>query len=119
MKEHETFSLVSLPACKRAVSCRWVFTMKDGTTGEFAKARLVVQGFTQQEGIDYNETISPVIRYDSVRVLLTVAAPKKFKVYVMQVTTGFVHGDIDAEIYMKQAGGFQNVGSTSLRMEAT
>ena len=108
MKENETFSLVSLPAGKRAVGCRWVFTMKDGPTGEFAKARLVAQGFTQQEGIDYKETFSPVIRYDSVRVLLAVAASKKFKVHQMDVTTAFLHGDIDAEIYMKQPPGFQD-----------
>ena len=70
MSENQTFSLVKLPAGKRAVGCRWVFTMKNGPTGEFAKARLVAQGFSQQEGIDYNETFSLVITYDSVRVLL-------------------------------------------------
>ena len=82
--------------------------MKNGTSREFSKARLVAQGFSQQEGIDYNETFSPVIRYDSVRVLLAVAASKKFKVHQMDVTTAFLHGDIDAEIYMKQPPGFEN-----------
>ena len=108
MNENKTFSLVKLPAGKRAVGCRWVFTMKNGPAGEFAKARLVAQGFSQQEGIDYNETFSPVIRYDSVRVLLAVAASRKFKVHQMDVTTAFLHGDIDAEIYMKQPPGFED-----------
>ena len=108
MTDNKTFSLVKLPAGKRAVGCRWVFTMKHGPTGEFAKARLVAQGFSQQEGIDYNETFSPVIRYDSVRVLLAVAASKNFKVHQMDVTTAFLHGDIDAEIFMKQPPGFED-----------
>ena len=108
MEDNKTFSLVRLPAGKRAVGCRWVFTMKDGPNGEFAKARLVAQGFSQREGIDYNETFSPVIRYDSVRVLLAVAASRQFKVHQMDVTTAFLHGDIDAEIYMKQPPGFED-----------
>ena len=108
MNESKTFSCVKLPADKRAVGCRWVLTMKNGPAGEFAKARLVAQGFGQQEGIDYNETFSPVIRYDSVRVLLAVAASRQFKVHQMDVTTAFLHGDIDAEIYMKQPPGFED-----------
>ena len=74
LSENETFSLVSLHAGKKAVGCRWVFTTKDGPTGGFPKYRLVAQGFTQQKGIDYNKTFSPVIQNESVRVIFGVAA---------------------------------------------
>ena len=104
--ENKTFLLVELPAGKRAVGCRWVFTMKSGPDGPFEKARLVAQGFSQIEGIDYGETFSPVIRYESVRILLAVAASKSFMVHQMDVSTAFLHGDIDKEVFMKQPPGF-------------
>ena len=104
--ENKTFLLVELPAGNRAVGCRWVFTMKSGPDGPFKQARLVAQGFSQIEGIDYGETFSPVIRYESVRILLAVAASKSLIVHQMDVPTAFLHGDIDKEVFMKQPSGF-------------
>jgi len=67
---NNTWDLVTLPTGKRAIGCRWVFTIKDGSSDLLYKARLVAQGFRQVYGIDYFETSSPVIRYESLRVLL-------------------------------------------------
>ena len=61
--ENKTFLLVELSAGKRAVGCRWVFTMRSGPDGLFEKARLVAQAFSQIEGNDYGDTFSAVIRY--------------------------------------------------------
>ena len=104
--ENNTFLLVKLPAGKRAVGCRWVFTMKSGPDGPFEKARLVAQGFRHIEGIDYGETFSPVILYENVRILLAVAASNFFKVHQIDVSTAFLHGDIVKEVFMKQPPGF-------------
>ena len=112
--ENKTFLLVELPAGKRAVGCRWVFTMKSGPDGPFEKARLVAQGFSQIKGIDYGETFSPVIRYESVRILLAVAASKSYMVHQMDVSTAFLHGDIDKEVFMKQPPGFADDKNPSL-----
>ena len=67
MNQNETVSLVKTPTCEKALGSCWCFTMNDGTTSAFAKARLVVQAFTQQEEIDYNQHFSLVIRYEFVR----------------------------------------------------
>ena len=104
--KNKTFLLVELPAGKGGVGCCWVFTMKSGPDGPFEKTRLVAQGFSKIDGVDYGETFSPVIRYESVRILLAVAASKSFMVHQMNVSTAFLHGDIDKEVFMKQPPGF-------------
>ena len=70
-KDHDTYQLAPLPAGRRALGSRWVFTIKDNNR---YKARLVAQGHTQKAGIDYQETFAPVVRYDSVRIFLALAA---------------------------------------------
>ena len=72
--ENQTFSLVRLPKGRKAITCRWVFTIKKD--GRF-KARLVARGFSQVKGIDYEETFAPVIRYESLRIMMAIAAQKK------------------------------------------
>ncbi|KAK2579961.1 hypothetical protein KPH14_007641 [Odynerus spinipes] len=74
--QNETWDLVSLPAEKPVVSCRWIFKTKlhpDGTIKRY-KARLVARGFSQTEGIDYFETFSPVVRYESVKTILAICS---------------------------------------------
>ena len=80
--------------------------MRSGAYVPIEKAGLVAQGFSLIEGIDYDETFSPVIRYQSVRILLAVAASESFMVHQMDVSTAFRYGDIVKEVFMKQAPGF-------------
>lgn len=76
LMRNETWNLMPLPLGRRTVSNKWLFKRKlnpDGSTARF-KARLVVRGFTQEEGLDYTETFSPVVRFSSVHTLLAIAA---------------------------------------------
>ncbi len=72
------------------------------------KAILVAQGFTQVEGLDYDETFAPVARIEAIRLLLAFATSKGFKSYQMDVKSAFLNGFIQKEVYVKQPPGFEN-----------
>ncbi|GEQ66600.1 hypothetical protein JCM33374_g263 [Metschnikowia sp. JCM 33374] len=98
-----TFKLVDLPEGRKAIGCRWVFAKKDN--GVY-KARLVALGNYQKHGIDYDITFSPVIRYTSLRLVLAIAARERLYVRQMDVTTAFLNGRLEEEIYMRQPSGY-------------
>ena len=70
------------------------------------KARLVVQGFNQQEGIDYNEVFAPVARLEAIRLFLAFASFKGFKIYQLDVKSAFLYGKVQEEVYVEQPPGF-------------
>ncbi len=107
LMENRTWILVPRPKNRKTVKCRWVYTVKhDGRK----KARLVAKGFTQVFGQDYHETFSPVARFESVRYLLAHAALEDWEVHTMDVTTAFLNGDLEEEIYMEQPPGWEVPG---------
>ena len=109
LRENQTWILVDAPSGRKVINCRWVFAKKinpDGT--DRFKARLVVKGFCQREGIDYVETFSPVARFDTIRFVLSVAACEKLKLGQFDVKTAFLNGKLKEEIYMKQPEGFND-----------
>lgn len=88
------------------ITNRWVFKKKlkaDGQVDVY-KARLVARGCSQKQGIDYTETFAPVVRFSSVRTLLSIAAALNMEIYQFDVKTAFLHGDLEEEIYMEQPG---------------
>ncbi|KAK7603621.1 hypothetical protein V9T40_003620 [Parthenolecanium corni] len=110
MREHRAWDLVELPKGKFAIKNRWVFRLKrnpDGSVDRY-RARMVIQGCAQRAGVDYGEIFSPVTRLDTVRSLLAVAAVQRMKVMQFDVSTAFLYGAVDEEIYMHQPVGFED-----------
>ncbi|KAM9933214.1 hypothetical protein OXX80_007164 [Metschnikowia pulcherrima] len=101
--ENGTFDAVLCPKGVKPVGCRWVFTIKD--SGLY-KARLVAKGYTQVEGIDYNETFAPVIKHTTLRLILAIAASSGMVVQQLDVSSAFLHANLDEDIFMKQPPGF-------------
>lgn len=108
LASNETWSLVSLPKDRKAIDCRWVYKLKRKSDGSIDKyrARLCAKGFLQAKGIDYSDTFSPVIRYDSIRILLALATTYEMDIQQFDVKSAFLHGELAEEIYMKQPEGY-------------
>ncbi|GJX17065.1 putative ribonuclease H-like domain-containing protein [Tanacetum coccineum] len=110
-KLQEVWTLVDLPKGKRAIGSKWVFRNKKDERGIVIrnKARLVTQGYTQEEGIDYDEVFAPVARIEAIRLFLAYALFKDFVVYQMDVKSAFLYGKIKEEVYVSQPPGFEDL----------
>jgi hypothetical protein len=87
---------------RKPVGCKWVLRKKykaDGSLDKY-KTRLVAKGFTQQPGVDFMDTYSPVAKFASVRIIMVVATRLDLKLYQLDVKTVFLNGDLKNEIYM-------------------
>ncbi|KAI3771034.1 hypothetical protein L6452_02186 [Arctium lappa] len=106
----DVWDLVDLPKGQRAIGTKWVFRNKRDERGIVIrnKARLVAQGYTQEEGIDYEEVFAPVARIEAIRLFLAYASYMKFKVYQMDMKSAFLYGSIEEEVYVCQPPGFEN-----------
>ncbi|KAK4388273.1 Retrovirus-related Pol polyprotein from transposon TNT 1-94 [Sesamum angolense] len=112
MAKNNVWELVDLPTGRKTIGNKWVLKVKrkaDGSIDKF-KARLVAKAYTQKEGIDYEETFSPVVRFASVRLILAIVAHLDLELFQMDVKTAFLNGELDEEIYMDQPEGFQEMG---------
>ena len=111
LAKNGTWELMDLPPNRKAVKSKWVFKLK--ADGRY-RARLVAKGFTQIPGIDFDETFSPVARFESLRMLLALAALEDWHIHSMDVKSAFLNGELDEEIYMEQPQGFVTPGSEAL-----
>ncbi|GJR43928.1 putative ribonuclease H-like domain-containing protein [Tanacetum coccineum] len=109
-KLQKVWTLVDLPNGKRAIGTKWVFRNKKDERGIVIrnKARLVAQGYTQEEGIDYDEVFAPVARIKAIRLFLAYASFKDFMVYQMDVKSAFLYGKIEEVVYVCQPPGFED-----------
>src|SRR5579859_7044543 len=93
---------------KRAIPLKWVFKIKRDAKGKFEKykARIVVKGYSQVAGLDFDETFAPVVRIKSVRVIFAMAAANDLYILHVDCKNAFLHGKSDVEIYVTQPEGF-------------
>jgi hypothetical protein len=103
-----TWTLVPRPARANVVSGKWIFKHKFHSDGSLArhKARWVVRGFSQQPGIDFDETFSPVVKPATIRIVLSIAVSRSWPIHQLDVKNAFLHGNLDEEVYCQQPPGF-------------
>jgi len=109
INKNNTWVLVPRPPNKQDLGTKWVFKIKlnsDGTLNKY-KARLVVKGYAQQHGIDFHETFAPVARFDTIRLLLVVAAHQGWQVFQLDVKSAFLNGCLEKKIYVEKPEGFR------------
>ena len=104
LMDNFTWSLVPKPAGVNIVTGKWIFCHKFHTDGSLAryKARWVVRGFTQQEGADYDETFSPVVKPATIRVVLSLATSHSWPIHQLDIKNAFLHGDLKETVYCSQ-----------------
>ncbi|GKE65688.1 putative ribonuclease H-like domain-containing protein [Tanacetum coccineum] len=109
-KLQKVWTMVDLPNGKRDIRTKWVHMNKKDERGIMIKnkARLVTQGYTQEEGIDYDEVFNLVAKIEAIRIFLDCASFKDFVVYHMDVNNAFVYGKIEEEVYVCQPPGFED-----------
>ncbi|GKC44666.1 putative ribonuclease H-like domain-containing protein, partial [Tanacetum coccineum] len=109
-KHQKVWTLVDLPNGKRAIGTKYVFKNKKDERGIAIrnKARRVAQGYTQEEGIDYDEVFAPVARIEVIRLFLAYASFMGFIVYQMDVKSAFLYGTIEEEVYVCQPPSFED-----------
>nr|GEV96556.1 ribonuclease H-like domain, reverse transcriptase, RNA-dependent DNA polymerase [Tanacetum cinerariifolium] len=109
-KMQKVWILVDLPYGKRAIGTKWVFRNKKDERSIVVrnKARLVAQGHTQEEGINYKEVFAPVARIEAIRLFLAYASFMGFMVYQIDVKSAFLYGTIEEEVYICQPSGFED-----------
>ncbi|GKD09674.1 retrovirus-related pol polyprotein from transposon TNT 1-94 [Tanacetum coccineum] len=115
IQRNNTWELVDLLAGKHSLGLKWVFKTKylaDGSIEKY-KARLVVKGYAQQHGIDYEETFSPVSRFKTIRIILAVAVQWQWKLYEFDVKCAFLNGDLKEEVYVYQPLNFESMSNPS------
>jgi hypothetical protein len=107
--KNDVWEIVPRLKRKDVVSSIWIFKIKHDVDGsiEKYKERFVAHGFSQKEGIDYEETFSPVARYTSIGTIIALATKMKWKLHQMDVKTTFLNGVIEEEVYIEQPQGFE------------
>lgn len=112
IERNRTWELVSLPNQAKKIGVKWVYKTKLNEEGKVdkCKARLVAKGYSQTAGVDYNEVYAPVARWDTIRILLAVAAQRGWCVYQLDVKSAFLYGELKEEVYIDQPEGFVKKG---------
>lgn len=119
LDENDTWEIIDRPKdCKNVVGSKWVFKLKTAPNeNPRFKARVVAKGYSQSDGIDYKETFAPVVRYDSVRAVLALAAIHDMEIVQFDVKTAFLNGKLEETIYMKVPDGVEHERNQVCRLK--
>ncbi|GJZ56097.1 retrovirus-related pol polyprotein from transposon TNT 1-94 [Tanacetum coccineum] len=107
-KQLDMWELVPLPEGRYTIKVKWLWKSKADAENTIIqkKSRLVAKGYSQQEGIDFEESFAPVARLEAVRMFVAYAAHKNFTIYQMDVKTAFLNGPLKKEVFVNQPNGF-------------
>jgi len=110
--DNGTFELVRLPPGRKPIGSRWVFKVKRNADGsiERHKARVVAQGFAQRPGFDYTETFAPTPKWAALRAILAIAAMENLELESVDISSAYLNGELEEEVYMRQPEGFVEKG---------
>jgi hypothetical protein len=113
IEKNNTWELCILPKGKKSIGVKWVYKVKVNPKGEVVKykARLVVRGFLQRQGIDYEEVFAPVARLETVRLVVAHASMQGWNLHQLDVKSAFLNGELEEEVYIDQPQGFVKKGS--------
>lgn len=116
---NDTWDIVPLPLGKKPIGCKWVYKIKlksDGTLERY-KARLVAKGYTQEYGIDYQDTFYPVVKMPTIRCIIALTASKQWPLYQLDINNAFLHGDLHEEVYMVVPPGLSHVPNSVCKLK--
>jgi hypothetical protein len=108
-ERNQVWELVDPPPGCKPIGTKWVWKNKEGEKGEVVrnKLRLVAQGFSQEVGIDYEETFAPIAHLEAIRILLAFSVAKGLKLHQIDVKSAFLNGVLEEEVYVRQSPGFE------------
>ena len=112
IEKNQTWELMNLPKGAKPIGVKWVFKTKlnENVDIEKHKARLVAKGYAQRYGVDYTEVFTPIVRLDTMRAILAVAAQYGWEVFQLDVKSAFLHGELKEEVFVQQPDGFIKKG---------
>ncbi|GAA0171472.1 transmembrane signal receptor [Lithospermum erythrorhizon] len=112
IEKNNTWFLTELPQHAKKVGVKWIFKTKRDEAGKITKhkARLVAKGYSQKAGVDYSEVFAPVARMDTIRMMINIAAQKKWKIHQLDVKSAFLQGEISENVYVDQPQGYEIKG---------
>ena len=116
MYANQVWTLVDPPEGIVPIGYKWILKRKISADGkvETYKARLVAKEFRQRQGVDYEETFSPVAMLKSIQILLSIAAHYDYEIWQMDVKTAFLNGYIEEDIFIEQPKGFESEDSSKV-----